>query len=127
MMKERLAVALEDLDRVAPELRVKLLKGRLDLDNVLRHAGQHREEEVPAVPFTCDLLTAAIACDVLRSNDRKLGDELTRVYVLRESRWTRVTSKTVLTVIVEGKVRLNPEVFSIDKVVGAPPPRRAAF
>lgn len=119
--RERLAVALTDLDRVPPEVRTHLLAGRLDLSQAIR-VGQDRMEDVPAVVFSCDLLTAAIVCDMLRSNDRKVGDAPTGLYINKNQSWSRITNNTVLTVVINGKAKLNPKVFPSDAMVGTPPP-----
>ena len=124
--KERLAVSLADLDRVAPELRAGLLGGKLDLSGVVR-VGQDRMEDVPAVVFCCDLLTAATVCDILRSHDRQHGDPPTGIYINKDRAWTRVTNGTVLTVVIDSKVLLNPAVFPVPKIDGAPPPAKKLF
>lgn len=118
--KERLAVALADLDRVDPSIRGKLLAGRLDLTSTVR-VGQDRMEDVPAVVFICPLLEAAIICDVLRSHDRKAGDPPTGIYINKAASWSRVTNNTVLTVLVDGKARLNPVIFSDAVALGSAP------
>lgn len=117
--KHKLAIALPDLDRVSSEMRAKLLAGRLDLTQIIR-VGQDRMEDVPAVVMTCDLLTAATICDILRSNDRQVGDPPTGLYLLKSTSWSRITNNTVLTVIVDGKVALNPVVFGGTLVEGKP-------
>lgn len=124
--RERLAVSLADLDRVAPALRAGLLAGKLDLSQAIR-VGQDRMEDVPAVVFTCDLLTAATICDILRSHDRQHGDPPTGLYINKDRAWTRVTNGTVLTVIVNGKVKLNPVVFPAALTDAAPPPAKKLF
>jgi len=115
---EQLAVSLFDIDRIPPTLRRNLLQGKLELSNIIRILDK------PAVVFTCDLLTAALTCDILRSNDRKLCDSPTEVFIKR-SKWSRVPSNTVLTVLgPTNKARLNPDVFSVpeERVVLIPPP-----
>lgn len=83
-----------------------------------------RPDEV-GVLFTCPLLAAACIGDTIRNHDRNAGDGPTRVYIFRKT-WTKVTSATVLSVVDKGgKVRLNPELFSPEKVALAPlsPPK----
>lgn len=115
--RERLAVAIADIDRMPADVRKKLLKDKLDLENVIRHAGQLRQEEVPSVMFTCSLLTAAKICDIMRSNDRAVKDEPTRVYLKKELTWARVPLDKSLTITIGHDVMLNPAVFAPD----APP------
>ena len=124
--REKLAVSLVDLDRVAPALRAGLLGGKLDLSRAIR-VGQDRTEDVPAVVFSCDLLTAATVCDILRSHDRQHGDPPTGLYICKDRAWVRVTNDTVLTVVVGGKTRLNPAVFPAALTDAAPPPAKKLF
>ncbi len=115
MQEWKLAINLYDLDRIAPTLRTKLFSGRLDLSKPLSTAWDRTniKEEV-AVLFTCDLLTAAIICDTVRSHDRKAGDFPTRLYLKRKS-WARIPSGVVLTALTEeNKCVLNPKVFSLE-------------
>lgn len=114
--RERLAVSLADLDRIDPSIRGSLLAGKLDLTKAIR-VGQDRMEDVPAVVFSCDLLTAATVCDILRSHDRKVGDPPTGIYINKATSWSRVINSTVLTVLVDGKARLNPAVFPPNDVI----------
>lgn len=117
---ERLAVSLTDLDRVPMELRGPMLAGKLDLTQAVR-VGTDRVEDVPAVAFTCDLLTAATVCDLLRSNDRKRGDPPTGLYICKDRSWTRITNSAVLTVLASGRVALNPAVFPEEAGPGTAP------
>jgi len=113
-----LAINLDDLDRIPPELRSKMLANRIDLREAIRFG-----DEV-GVAFCCDLLPAAVICDKVRSDDSSVGDYPTRLY-LKRSGWTKVHPTAVLTVIVSGRVALNPEIFGGDKVsLGAPPPMK---
>lgn len=108
--REKLAVNLFDLDRVDPLIRAELLGGKIDVK-----AGpvriDPRRPDLAAVGFRCDLLTAAIVCDILRSHDRELGDAPTRVYIKRAEAWEPLAGRVVLTVVVDGKCQLSPEVF----------------
>ncbi len=79
---ERLALNLFDCDRIEPIVRQMMLGGKLVLEPI--RVDPQRGDEV-GVEFSCDLLTAAALCDVIRSHDRELGDRPTRVYVFRRS------------------------------------------
>lgn len=106
---QRLAVNLCDLDRVDSSIRGMLLSGKLNLQALIR-MDRDRPDET-AVAFSCDLLTAATCCDVLRGHDLRAGDYPTRVYLFRQS-WSKLPGSTVLTLVNDGKVFLNPEVFA---------------
>lgn len=125
--KERLALALKDMDRMLPEVRKNLLGGKLDLTSIIK-AGADRVDSVPAVAFSCDLLEAALVCDNLRSMDRKVGDDPTRIYVLKATAWTLVPERTILTCTDGEKVYLNSEVFNVvlEPVKPTPPKRGGA-
>lgn len=109
---EKLAINLFDLDRIEPSLRGPLLSSRLDLNRPIRtnwdRAASTTDEA--AVVFICDLLTAAVVCDTIRSHDRKAGDFPTRLYIQRKT-WARIPSHIVLTELVDGKCKLNPSFF----------------
>lgn len=78
--------------------------------------GGEGEYEV-AVGFTCSLRDASILVDVLRSEDRKMGDPPTRVYIYkRPVGWKRLPKDAVLTVIMDAKVHLNPKVFGDSQI-----------
>lgn len=119
--QECLAVNLADLDRMDPALRGPLLHGKLDLKAGHIRVDPRRVDEF-AVGFTCDLLTAATLCDVVRSNDRKLRQSPTRVYLRRRVSWEQLPKDAVLTEVYETDevdafgnprrtVRLNWDVF----------------
>lgn len=109
--REKLAINVFDLDRIDPDFRRKILAERLDLTHHIdMRFDRIKEADEAAVEFTCDLLTAAIICDILRSHDREVGDFPTRLYLKRES-WSRIPSRVVLTVTEHGKVKLNPKLF----------------
>ena len=117
--KERLAIRLDDVDKLPPEVRVGLLAGRLDLDKILRVGQGERAEDIPAVEFTCPLLEAALVCDMVRSYNRKVGDSPSEVYLHRgndQSRYVRVIYADTLTVVVAGKPALNPKLFPKDRI-----------
>lgn len=118
---ERLAVNLPDLDRVEPIIRGILLKGRLDLSDVVKVGGDNFDEM--GVLFTCPLLQAACICDTLRNHDRRAGDYPTRIYLQRGPgrAWEKLAGRIVLTDVVDEKVRLNPEIFSPEPVTAERP------
>lgn len=119
---EQLAVSLQDLARLDPLLRAKLLKGRLEaaFDPFL---AEHAKDSV-AVLLPVPLLTAAAVCDMLRSWDRELGDRPTRLWLRPrpEASWRRLPSHVVLTAIKDGTVILNPRWFSVTVVTTAAAP-----
>lgn len=124
--KERLAIWLDDIDRIAPELRDKLLSGRLDLTQTVRvgRGELQRHKSVPALVFTCPLLEAALVCDIIRSHDRKAKERPTELYINRGTSWARLIYSAVLTAVVDGKVILNPAVFpNVEVTVPLPAPK----
>lgn len=113
--KEKLAVNLYDLDRVDPLIRGELLADKLAPLPIKVDA--NRDDEV-AVEFSCDLLTAAVICDILRGHDREGGDNPTRIYIKRDARWLKVPSHVVFVDTSTGVARLNSALFPV-KVVPA--------
>lgn len=123
-MAVRLSINLFDLDRIAPEMRGPMLAGKLDLTKDVR-AGEGKSDERAderAVVFTCSLLEAAIIIDTLRSHDRQVGDFPTRAYLQRREAWNRIPSEAVLTVVRNGKCKLNPTWFPIEVSAAKPSP-----
>ena len=108
--RERLAVNLYDLTNVHELVRASLLGGKLDLakESVVWVDNSRLDET--AVPFICDLLTAASCLDVLRSEARKVNDPPIRAYIYREA-WTRLPHYAVLVNIEDGKAVLSSEWF----------------
>jgi hypothetical protein len=107
--KERLAVNLYDLGRLDPVFRQRVLGGRLNVDCPV-WVDRNREDE-QALEFVCPLLEAALAIDIIRSQDRKTGEAATRAYVFREA-WSRISGRMTLTELDEqGKARLSREAF----------------
>ena len=113
--RERLAVSVEDLDRVDPRLRAKVAPLL-----VLDKACVVKAEGCAAVEFSCPLLQAAAVIDHLRGHDRAAGDAPTRAWVFRKV-WTRVSGSSPLTKLENGKTVLNEVVFGEE-----PPPVAAA-
>lgn len=107
-----LALNIHDAERMDPEMRVKMLKGRVDLGRVVdMRFDRTPEAKEAAVVFTCDLLSAAIIIDLLRSHDREAGDFATRAYI-KKNAWGRIPSNVVLTIKNgDQKTSLNPEIF----------------
>lgn len=111
--RERLGVNVFDLDRLDQSLRKNLLGGNLDLGEAIWFGRKYESDEC-FVAFSCDLLSAACICDLLRNYDRQLGDVATRIY-LRKGRitpsWYKLPPTLVLTEM-DGEIcRLNPVVF----------------
>lgn len=108
---ERLALNLFDLDSIVPELKMRLFRGRLDLrrDSVIRVDKDKTDET--AVPLLGDLLSAAVACDILRSENRREGDKVVRIYINRGTNWVKLPSSAILTDRIEGELILNSEIF----------------
>ncbi len=120
---EELCLHLSDLDRIDPLVRGMLLKDKVDLERGPIRVDPSKVDAA-GVGFLCDTLTAAILCDVIRSNDRKLRQPVTRVYLKRADAWAQLSSDLVLTEVENGKVRLNWSVFTsqIERVDTVPLP-----
>lgn len=119
----RLAINVDDIQRLSPENRRSLLGGRLRFtdgreDQWVRVKVGNRTEA--AVEFSCNLLEAATVCDVIRDRDRGIGDEPTRVYVMRRDAWDRLPSATALTVVRGSSCVLSEAVFSVEWEASAP-------
>lgn len=120
----KLGINLEDLDRIDPIMRQRLLHKRLDLENPVRIATNSLEV---AIPFVCNLRDAATICDIIRSEDRKAGDAPTRIYLKNGTRdWKRTSPNTLFGVQVKGQLHLNPQVFNVP-IEHTPPEREALF
>jgi len=123
---ERLAVCLFDLERVEPLMFVRLLAGRVDLDRSLVIRVDPSRPDETAVPTKGPVLPAATALDLLRSENRREGDQVTRVYLDKGRGWVRLSANAVLTVSEGGKSKLNPDIFGsqVEVVSVAPTPQR---
>ncbi len=110
--REKLAINIADRERLEESVRVKVAK-IVDASQPV-WMDRNREDE-RAVVFCCDLLMAALACDVVREADLQAKRERTRVYV-RKGAWSKVPGTMRLTVVVNGKPRLNPAVFNVEVV-----------
>lgn len=123
---ELLAINLCDVERMPAIVREAVFGAgnncKLDLTDAIR-IDPSRADEV-AVAFRCDLLTAALCCDVIRGHDRDAGDPSTRVYVFRKA-WSKLPSAAMLTQMAGGKVQLHPSVFGGQQRTATPPPAPA--
>lgn len=108
---ERLAIALEALERLPTAMRNEIIP-KLHRDTLLRMGKGERKEDVPALEFSCSLLEAALICDIVRNHDRLAGESPADVYIHRGTTWTRVIFSQVLTVLINGKAALNPAFFT---------------
>ncbi len=105
----RLAISLEDLDRIDPIQRANLLHRRLDLQEPIR-LSRHSAEVI--VLFRCSLKDAGYICDIIRSEDRKNGDSITRIYLQCDGGPRKRTGDNqVLIVQLNGVSSLNPILF----------------
>lgn len=109
-----LAVNLFDLERADTALKVKLLKGKL-LPAPIRLS--KRGDDV-AMTFGCPDAEAALALDLLRDADRRVGDRPTRAAVRRGGRWEPLPDFAVLTYRdCAGRVRLSSRWFPHEEEV----------
>lgn len=113
---ERLAINLSDLDRVTPEMRINLLKGRINpsKDQVITITVKEGQTE-RAIPFTCELLQAALVCDIIRSHDRQAGDTEARIYIEKDGEWKKMERTAILTI--SGGKKLNPKYFDVEETI----------
>lgn len=117
----RLAIALDDLDRVDPIARQKMLAHRLDLENPIRITNKVCDA---AVAFCCKIVDAAIICDLIRGEDRKAGDTPSRIFLDKGEGWKSVPGNAVFTVTVRGTIKLNPQLFDVIVLNHTPLPVR---
>lgn len=103
---ERVAVALEDLDRLDKQFKLNLLAGRLDLSTIVEPA-----KGVACVVFSCDIISAAIVADLIRSDDRKNARTPSAIYMERNTVWSAMKPDDVWTVVVNDLIHLNPLIF----------------
>lgn len=105
--KYRIAINLDDLDRMPDVIRRKLLAGKVAVKPIRVNS----INDETAVPFTCDDLTAACICDLIRSNDAKLEETPTRVYLKRGAGWNRLRTEDSLSILIDGRPMLSPALF----------------
>lgn len=114
--KERLALSVEDLEN---HEHLDLCQGRLNLEQPFVAEAVSRKDskgvpqiyKVYAVEFNCTLLVAATICDMIRSRDREYGHTPSRLYIMRDTAWSRLPMDTVFTVRQEEILLLSPEIF----------------
>jgi hypothetical protein len=107
---ERLAINVVDLGRLPPIIRQCLdLANQVNLQSVIR-VDEDRFDEA-AVEFTCALVQAASICDIIRIEDRKRKQYPTRVYLCRDTAWTRLPGDVALAFSGDEECELNPDVF----------------
>lgn len=111
---QRLAIGLEDVERLDPVLRGRLLQGKVDLTKAIR-VGLDRVDALPALEFTCDLLVSAIVCDLIRIYNKEVKDPPCQIYIFKSKTWSRITNHLTLTCVQNGKTILNPLVFTTAK------------
>lgn len=109
--QEQLAINLFDADRLDPLIRQRILLGKVDV-HIPIYIDRKRPDEV-ALRFISPLLEAALACDILCSEARKLNDPPPRIYILRPGRewWKQLPPDAVMIEIVEGKSYLHETIF----------------
>lgn len=116
----RVAINLQDIQRISTINRIVLFQGRINLDKPLPIRWDGRIEI--AVEFTCDELYALCYAEQLRFIDRKAGRVPTRVYVMRDKAWLRVYGNTPLVELKDGKVTVYHEIVPPPPVEYVPPP-----
>lgn len=109
---EHLAVNLLDLDRIEETVRFTMFADKLVLTDTV-WVDKNRVDEV-AVVFKCPILQAACVLDIVRGRDRKAGMYPTRAYIRRGRLWVKLPGETLLTLIEDEKVVLNPSVFRVE-------------
>lgn len=125
----RIAVSLDDLGRMDLAQRVRLTRGKLDKVRIVKIT-VGLVKPLPCLAFNCALLDAAMACDLIRANDRLVGESPCRTYLKRVESWSRVPDNVFLTMLLpDGQAALNPELFKVMTVVPpaapTPPPFQA--
>lgn len=105
--RERIGLSIFDLDVVHPEVRAGFLGGKLDLsrERIARVDGD------AVAPFSCLLVEAAVAADLVRSECRRVGDPPPRAYVSIAMAWRRLPPEAVLTEVRDGVLTLSEEWF----------------
>jgi hypothetical protein len=122
MSGSRVSVPIYDLDRLDKELFKRILASRLDSQKVVEIT--LGTQTVRAIPFRdeVNILTAALAVDVLRSENRKAKQPEVQVYLKRNNgTWTRIGEGEVLTTQLKGKFVLNQRIFGTNPDDLVPP------
>ena len=105
-----LAVSLFDLERVEPGLRQRSLTPRLDLSGALLMDPDDPKSR--AVRMRGELLAAAFALDLARSEARRAEEPLLRAWVRAGERWRLLPDDAVLTrVMADERWGLDPRWF----------------
>ncbi len=108
---ERLAINIPDISRMDEFVRQQALGGKIHSSPI--HIDKNVVDEI-GVEFSCDLLTAAALCDIIRDGDRKRLEYPTRVYLNKgttRSVWVRLPQDIMLSIVEKGECKLNPKVF----------------
>lgn len=106
----RLGINITDLDRHKGIMLDLLLRDKLDLTSSPLILDKDRFDEA-CVIFTCDVVTAAAACDIVRGKDRRLKQLPTRCYFQVKDAWNKLPHEAVLTKVVGSEVKLNEKWF----------------
>lgn len=107
--KERLAINMWDLSHLHPTMKVGFLGGKIDPTQPIWIDRDKPDETI--LEFVCNLFSAAVACDLLRSECRRSKEASVRVYLKRAEAWSRLPSTAILTVLEGKRFVLNPEWF----------------
>lgn len=120
--KRRLAVAVDDLDRLAPEIYTQYIAGRLDLGEPFRVIDNNKPRAL--VAFACPLLEAALVVDHLRAKDRAANNRVLAAWFSLGGAWEKIPGATMLTVRMnwqtrfegvdypDGEIIVNPAAFA---------------
>ena len=118
-----LALSLFDLDHLDPAYVGMVLQGKVSGGGVARPDPDDPKQA--AAVLNCELLTACIAADLLRSELRRECGEAKalRCWIKRDG-WVRLPNFRPLSLTVEGEVALNPALFEPELPVkpAVPPP-----
>ena len=101
--KERIGLSLFDLDVLHPVVRKAVLGGKLALSK--DQTAMVSSDAV--VPFSCGLLEAAVAADLVRDECRKVGDPPVRAYLSQMQAWQRLPADARLTRVIDGRPELS--------------------
>lgn len=111
-----LGINVADLIRVNPHLRLRALRTadgtpKLDLEKV-KTFGEAPDERF--AEFKCDLLSAALAIDIIRNEGRVERSTICRAYIKRGETWSRLPFNAVLTRKESDHYVLDESVFPIE-------------
>lgn len=123
----KLAITVFELEAIPLVLRVKAFlintpQCRIDLRPV--SMVKLNRENFPGVPFKIntedDLLKCALACDVVRSQIRRMQETVPGIYVMKNTTWDRVRDADDLAISGPSGAKLNPNVFGSELVYRPP-------